>query len=414
MKSSPIVGHQGQLTLWRAQRQNRFVLAGAGRRFGKTFYSKEKLLQSTENRRHLYWYVAPTRAQAKDLMWEELKDGFRHYGWKFSKSESDLSITRIRTQTRIVLKSAERPDRLRGKGLNGVVCDEYADFLKEVWTECLRPALSDKRGWGLFMGTPKGFNHFYELFQDAKTREGWAALHFKTSDSPFFQTPEGIKELQDARRDLDERTFRQEYEASFENFAGRIIYAFDRTIHHTDYDYDPNLPIYIGQDFNRNPMAGVLFQKVSGKLIAFNEMVIPTSSTDEVCLAVKQKYPNWTNTGVIVRPDSTGNRTYSATTKSDHQIMKEHGFQVDALPKNPNKVDRWQATNRAFERGMVLVNTKKCKVFTRELETICYKEGACEPHLTSAIEGHTFDGGQYCIYKEFPIIVQQPIRIQHY
>jgi hypothetical protein len=411
---SPIQNHPGQLQIWKSKK--RFNVTVAGRRFGKTTLGKEKLAKYSQVRRGLFWYIGPTRGQAKDLMWEELKDTFRYYGWKFSKNEQDLTLTRTLTQCRIAVKSADKEDRLRGKGLNGVILDEFQDMKKKVWTECVRPALSDKRGWADFIGTPKGFNHFYDLYQAARKNSDWGAFSFKTIDSPLFQTPEGRAEIEAAKRDLDERTFRQEYEASFETFSGRICYAFDRVIHHSPITYDPNLAIIVGQDFNRNPMAGVLFQKVGGRLIAIDEMVINTSSTDEICRIIKEKYPNWIRHGVIFHPDATGSRRTSNSSKSDHQIIKDHGFIVQVGTKNPNRVDRWASCNRSLEKDQVLINTERCPKLVNELEKLSYKEGTCEPDISNkeGQQGHVFDGFGYAVFYHFPVVKPGKARVQYY
>lgn len=402
MKTSPIETHPIQRKIWFDK--NRFKLWCAGRRTGKTTYAKEKLASSSDISRGLFWYIGPTRGHAKELLWEELKFTYRYYGFKYTKNEVDLTITRLRTQSRVSLKGGEKIDRLRGKGLNGALFDEFADINFKAWTECIRPALSDKRGWCDFLGTPKGFNHFYKMFNEAKTKDNWSAYQSRTIDSPIFQTPEGKQELLEAMADLDERTYRQEYEASFETWGGRICYAFDRARHNTDIDYDPNLAIYIGQDFNRTPMSSCLFQLVAGKMIQFGELFLMTSSTDEVCRVIKDKFPQAIFKGIIMRPDATGKRKTSNASRSDFEIIKEHGFNIDVGNSNPSRLDRWTACNRGFEKDQVLINVKNCPKTVDDLESIVYKEGTCEPDIKDPLKGHLFDAFGYNVYKQFPVI----------
>jgi len=378
-----------------------------GRRFGKTWYIKERLSFLSQNPKKLYWYIAPTYGMARDLLWDDLKAYWDKLKWGYKKDEQRLMLTRLRTGTVIQLKSAEKERSLLGKGLNGVFFDEFSDIKPNIWYQSVRPALSDKLGFAEFFGTPRGHNHFYQLFNDAKTKDNWSYHQFMTIDSPYFQTPQGLAEIEEAKRDLDPRTFRQEYEASFETFGGRIVYAFDRAQHDTDYHYDPNLPIYIGQDFNRNPMSGVLFQKVAGKMIAFEEMVIPTSSTQEVCDIIRQKYPQAIYRGVIFRPDASGARRTSNSSRSDHQIIKDNGYTVETKLSNPRRIDRWAACNRALEQGLCLINTKKCPKLVKELESVVYKEGTCEPDIKDALTGHVFDAFGYNLHYEYPIIKTQ-------
>ena len=395
---NPISNHIGQKEVW--YDFNRFKVVISGRRWGKTLLAREKLVQSSTYKSGNFWYIAPTRGHAKDLLWEDLKNRFDQLKWKYKKDETELSIKRLRTNTKITLKSAETYDRLRGKGLNGVIFDEVADIEKKAWTEAVRPALSDKLGWAMFLGTPKGMNWVYDLAMAAKSKKNWALYEFKTIDSPFFQTPEGQQEIEDARLDLDEITFRQEYEASFENFSGRVCYAFDRRTNHSDYKYDNATGIIVGMDFNVLPMSACLFQRVSGKLIQFGELAINTSNTDEMCREIYRQFPN---NNIIVRPDASGKNRYTSASRSDFEIIRSHGYNIEVDLTNPKRVDRWASQNRAYEKQLAMINTIKCPKTTKDLETLCYKEGTCEPDLKGILHGHLFDANGYAIFKEFPI-----------
>jgi len=409
---SLIYNHAPQRVIWHDPA--RFKVASCGRRFGKTTYAKEKLCFHTRKRNSLYWYVAPTRDQAKDLMWDDIKQRFEQLGWAYKKDEMSLTIKRISTGSVIRLRSAEKWDRLRGKGLDGVIFDEMADINYKAWTNAVRPALSDKRGWADFIGSPKGHNHFYEMYNDAKSKANWASFQYTTLDSPFFQTPEGRQEIEEARLDLDERTFRQEYMASFETFGGRVCHSFDRSQNCTDYEYDDTNKVYVGMDFNRTPMSACLFQNVSGKSIQFMELSVNTSSTDEICNIIKEKYPKWSSHGIAVRPDATGKRRTSNASRSDFEIIKSHGFGIEVGTSNPARIDRWQACNKAFEQDLVLINPKNCPKTVKELETICYKEGTCEPNIKDPLVGHLFDAFGYNVYQEYPIIKTRKARVSYY
>ena len=396
---NPISNHKGQLEIW--SDPSRFKVAVCGRRWGKTVLMREQLLSYSEIPRSTNVYVAPTRFQAKDVMWTQLKESVMQNRWSVKINEAELKITRSNKAT-IELKSAEKPGRLRGRGISFIALDEYAEYRSdEIWREVVRPALSDTRGKALFAMTPKGYNHAYDLYNSAKVEGNWSAYTFKTLDSPFFQTPEGRAEIEEAKRNLSERDFRQEYEACFENFAGRIYYSFDRKLQNTDYRYDPSLPVIVGQDFNRSPMSSCLFQKVSGKLIQFGEIFLNASNTEEVCRVVKQKFGS---NPVTFRPDATGSRRTSNSGYSDHEIIRSHGFKVEAAPANPKRVDRWAAVNRALEKQWVLVNCKECPKTVKDLEVLSYKEGTCEPMLNDPMVGHLADAFGYAVHKEFPIM----------
>lgn len=378
---------------------SRFKVAVCGRRFGKTFWLAETLLHASDKRDSLNIYIAPTRSQAKDIMWQKIKERVDELGWDAKTNESELSIARANGSI-IQLKSAEKPGRLRGLGIDLVAMDEYAEYRsKEIWTQVVRPALSDKQGKAIFAMTPKGFNHGYDIFNEAKTQPNWAAFSYRTIDSPIFQTPEGKAEIEEARRNLTERDFKQEYEASFENFAGRIYYAFDRKTCHSDATFNKDLPYIVGQDFNRSPMSSTIHQKFGSEFVQVDEIFLTVSDTPEVCRVIKERFgPNG-----IFRPDSTGAKHTSNSSFSDHEIIRSHGFGIQARPSNPARVDRWAAVNRAFEKGLSKINVNKCPRTVKDLEVICYKEGACEPMLTDPMLGHLGDAHGYAIYIEFPI-----------
>lgn len=376
----------------------------AGRRWGKTVYLRERLLANSERAGSTNIYVAPTRIQAKDIMWTQLKQRISDLRWTAIINESELKITRSNGST-IELKSAEKPGRMRGRGIDYVVMDEFSEFryFDEVWNQVVRPALSDKRGYADFTGTPKGFNHGWDLYNQAKSESDWSNYTFKTIDSPFFQTEEGRKEIDDARKNLSEKDFRQEYEASFENFSGRIYHTFDRTYCISDAEYNPDLPLIVGQDFNRSPMSSCIFQKMNGVLHQIDEIFLTVSDTPEVCRVVGQRYKT-SPSNIIFRPDATGSRRTSNSSQSDHEIIKSFGYRVEVNASNPKRLDRWAAVNRAFEKELVRINVKRCPKTVKDLETLCYKEGTCEPMLNDPLLGHLSDAFGYAVCKEFPIM----------
>jgi len=398
MATSPITNHPAQLEIWRDPA--RFKVLVIGRRWGKTFLLREMMLKASETPRSDIVYIAPTRQQAKDVMWQALKDRASELGWKYWTNESELKVKR-RNKSTIQLVSAEKPGRLRGRGLSFAALDEYAEYrTAEIWNEVVRPALSDRRGQAVFAATPKGMNHLYELYQAGKVEQNWSSWSFTTLDSPFFQTPEGRAEIEEAKRNLSERDFKQEYEASFESFSGRIYHAFDRGKVHDDRGFDPNLPIIIGQDFNRSPMSSAIYQRHKDALVQIDELFLHYSNTEEVCRVIKDRYPGVSG---FFRPDATGSRKTSNSSRSDHEIIRSYGFLVQTGASNPKRVDRWAAVNRAFEKGLVKINTKKCTHTVKDLETLVYKEGTCEPDVRDPMAGHMADAVGYAVYKEFPI-----------
>ncbi len=151
----------------------RFRSVVAGRRFGKTFLSTGEILRfATLGKNKNVWYVAPTYGAAKEIAWDMLMDCLP-FEYIAKTNESALNV-RLINGSSISLKGAEKPNNLRGRALDFVVLDEFADMRPETWYEVIRPSLSDRLGHALFIGTPKGRNHFYDLWASGiNGLEGW-------------------------------------------------------------------------------------------------------------------------------------------------------------------------------------------------------------------------------------------------
>ncbi len=215
MASINVQLHKAQMEIFKSPA--RFKIAACGRRFGKSHLAAWTLLiKGLQSESKDIFYVAPTFQQAKDILWNVLKD----IGKDVIKSthENTATITLVNDR-KIYLKGSDRPDSLRGVGLYYVVMDEYAFMKPEVWELIIRPTLADVKGEALFIGTPEGRNHFYELYKLALEDEDWEAFSFNSSDNPLLDP----KEIEVARRTMSSQAFRQEFEASFESFSGGIF-----------------------------------------------------------------------------------------------------------------------------------------------------------------------------------------------
>ena len=190
----------------------RFKVVAAGRRCGKSRLAAITLfLRALDDGPGQVYYVAPTQGQARDIMWDTLLE--MGHSFIASKHINNLQIELI-NGAKISLKGADRPETMRGVALKYVVLDEYADMKPEVFEQILRPALSDYKGDGLFIGTPMGRNHFYDLVTLATLGEldDYKAWHFTSADNPLLDPAE----IEIARKTLSSFAFRQEFEASFE------------------------------------------------------------------------------------------------------------------------------------------------------------------------------------------------------
>lgn len=317
-----------------------------------------------------------------------------------SRNETDLSLTLINGSI-ISLRGADNYDSLRGVGLDALVLDEYADMAAEVWTEVLRPALSDKLGSALFIGTPAGFNHLYDLWIEADSKPDWKAWQFTTADGGNVP-PE---ELEAARLDLDERTYNQEYLASFESLTGRVYYEFDRHLNVSADLIDTGAELLVGMDFNIAPMSAVIGVKAgSDQLHILDEIVIMNGNTELMCDAINQRYPN---RRVLVYPDPSGRarKTSSPVGQTDFSILAAHGFRVLSPPSAPLVVDRNNEVNAMFKNARGerrLFVHPRCKTLIKCLDGLTYKEDTSQPDKTLGLD-HLPDALGYLVHYEFPI-----------
>jgi predicted phage terminase large subunit-like protein len=209
--------HEKQLEVFNDN--TRFKVVAAGRRFGKSRLAAWTLLiEALKSKTKDVFYIAPTYQQAKDIMWAMLKELGNEV---IIAAHENTSVLTLRNGRKIYLKGADRPDTLRGVGLAYVVIDEYADIKPNVWEQIVRPALADVQGGALFIGTPKGRNHFYEMFKlgEAGKNPEWTSFHFTSYDNPLIPA----SEIEAAKESMSSFAFRQEFLSSFEA-ASRDIF----------------------------------------------------------------------------------------------------------------------------------------------------------------------------------------------
>ena len=190
--------------------ESRFRVVVAGRRFGKTKLSMLAMLAWATHKMQKIWYVAPTYRMAKQIMWNDLKTNVP-LQWISKIRENELSME-FRNGSVISLRGADKPDSLRGVSLDFLVLDEFQDISPDTWTTVLRPTLADRKGHALFIGTPKGYNGLYKLYKVGQNpakqmKKEWHSWQFPTITSPFIPAAE----IEAARRDMDEKMFRQEF-----------------------------------------------------------------------------------------------------------------------------------------------------------------------------------------------------------
>ena len=382
----------------------RFRVVVAGRRFGKTFLSIAELIDVAVPKEGSHcWYVAPTYKAAKEIAWDMLIARIPPE-WIRKSNETALTLTLINGST-IALKGAEKPDNLRGRSLDFVVMDEFADMRPEAWYEVIRPSLSDRQGSALFIGTPKGRNHFYDLWtQGADGNPDWHSFQYTTIDGGQV-APE---EIEAAKRDLDERTFNQEYNAQFVNYSGIIYYNFSRE-ESVNRSADDGSMLHIGMDFNLDPMSAVVAIRDGSTLQIIDEIVIYGSNTDEIVDEIKTRFPS---RQICVYPDPAARqRKTSAGGRTDLSILQNAGFAVKVRDKHSAIRDRINSVNarlKSADGQRHLVIDPRCKQVIKSLERQTYKEGTSQPDKDSGFD-HMNDALGYLIDFLYPIKRQYDI-----
>ena len=219
----PYKPREHQLKVHELLEGKRFAVVVAHRRFGKTVAALNHLIRKAvlnEKETPRYAYIAPTYGQAKRVAWDYLVKYTTPLGGTNNISELRVDFWGRRIQ----LYGSDNPDSLRGQYFDGVIIDEVGDQNPKIWTDIVRPALTDRKGWCLFIGTPKGHNHFKELRDRAEKEEGWGLLEFKASETGVVDEVE----LKAARNEMGEDKYRQEFECSFDaavegSYYGQIL-----------------------------------------------------------------------------------------------------------------------------------------------------------------------------------------------
>jgi phage terminase large subunit len=219
----PYKPREHQLKVHELLEGKRFAVVVAHRRFGKTVAALNHLIREAvlnEKETPRYAYIAPTYGQAKRVAWDYLVKYTTPLGGTNNISELRVDFWGRRIQ----LYGSDNPDSLRGQYFDGVIIDEVGDQNPKIWTDIVRPALTDRKGWCLFIGTPKGHNHFKELRDRAANEDGWGLLEFKASETGVVDEVE----LKAARNEMGEDKYRQEFECSFDaavegSYYGQIL-----------------------------------------------------------------------------------------------------------------------------------------------------------------------------------------------
>lgn len=410
--------------------RKRFDVIPAGRRSGKTYEARWRLIAGTIARggpHHgcltpppgvkdpTFVYAAPTYAQAKRIVWNSFKEDIP--SWAISKlSESELTIQFI-TGARLMVVGMDRPERVEGIAIDGVVLDEFADMNPLAWTSSIRPALSTigrPPGWALFIGRPRGKNHFYKVFQESQRNSKWGCYYPWPSWAIMSE-----EEIADARKELDELSFRQEYGGEFVESANKAYHCFSDEHNCIPLEYQPDRPLLIGLDYNVNPGVAVICQDqdlvvevtkcascgfealmksgdhcpacrqpapheygvgVIGEVFRWNV----ESNTKLVCQEIVETWGDIHRGQVICYGDATGGARRTSSDRSDWQIVQDSlvirwpDLELDISRANPNVRDRIVMMNSKFRSASgstkIFIDKAKCPNLFDDLEATTLKQ----------------------------------------
>jgi hypothetical protein len=379
----------------------RFRVLITGRRFGKTFLALNELAKFSRYPKKKVWYIAPTFRMCKDIMLDPLVEKMTKHKWISKVNYSDLTIT-LKNKSLIQLRSSDNFNSLRGVGLDFICIDEFSDVDERAWFEVLRPTLSDKsrEGSALFLGTPRGFGNWsFNLYKRQDNDKNWKSFQFTTLDGGQVSQ----SEIDQAKNDLDDRTFRQEYMASFEKYSGQIYYNFDREQNIIE-KYTPTTnSIHIGIDFNIDPVSAVISEVQQDDLYVYDEIVIYSSNTDELVEEINNRY---SGKNIFVYPDpASKQRKTSAGGRTDLSILKNAGYNVRVRNAHPLIRDRINAVNTKLKNAKgvrTLFIANNCKNVIKSIERQIYKEGTSLPDKENNYD-HMNDALGYLVEFLYPI-----------
>ena len=351
------------------------------------------------------WYVAPTFKMAKEIVWGTLKEMLNKFNWIEDINETTMTITIRKTNSTISLKGADNYDSLRGTGLDFLILDEFADIDKRTWFEVLRASISDRLGHVLFCGTPKGYGNWsYEMYLKGKQDDDWESYQYTTIQGGMVTK----EEIEQAKQDIDIRTFRQEFEGTFENYAGAVYYNFhpvDNVIKPKEIDWSK--PLHLGIDFNVDPMSACVAQIEKEKVYFIDEIVIYGSNTDELVQEIRDRYGS--KAQIICYPDpASRQRKTSAGGRTDLSILQNAGFKVKVKHKHPAIRDRVNAVNSRLKDSNGVRHifvSQSCKTLIKGLQRQIYKENTNIPDKEDGFD-HMNDALGYMIDYLKPLTTQ--------
>jgi hypothetical protein len=405
----PLRFHQAQHDLWNCKAQ--FIAAVAGRGSGKTELARRKTVMSLAIKKEwpnpIYAYCLPTFAQAKRVAWKPLLNLIpKNWVKKNGINVSDMSIETVFGSTLYVV-GMDKPQRIEGLQVDGVVLDESSDQRPGTFDLSIIPMLIQRKGWCWRIGVPKrsgiGRSEFKAFFE--KGLENGSSFWWKSVDILSEEALEAIKES------MDQQDYLEQFEASWIDLGGTIYYAFNPKENVSDeVHYDPIHPIYVGMDFNVDPMSWCLGHFINRTFRVFDEIFIRNANTESTLRSLASKYENH-SAGWKLFGDASSRQRKTVTTRTDYVIIKNFTALLNKMvyfpQKNPPLKSRFTCVNANLcnakgERRIVI--HPRCKHLINDLNSMAYKEGTTEPEDYRGTDiGHMSDALGYIMVRISPI-----------
>lgn len=396
----------------------RFKIVPAGRRSGKTERAKRFIIKQAMKIPGVYFLAAPTRDQVKQIYWEDIKLMSFCYLFPRPPAESELTIY-FPNGSLIKLIGLDKPQRIEGILWTGGIIDEIADVKGDAWALNISPALDtynptnpDYRAWCWLIGVPEGLNHYYDLAEYAKTANNpnWKLYTWHSSEI----LPADM--IEEKRRTMSAKQFRQEYEASFEGATGRIYEDYG-THNLTNELIQPHEQLLWMHDFNFTPLSstiGVRRGTTHNDLYLLDEIILTSAISRQSALEFIEKFKDHKNRKMILYGDPAGKAGEKHGHNSDYNemenLLRANGWEVErrvsaaapAIKDRQNSVRAKQLT--AAGGTSLFVNPAKCPYVHKGFSTVQFKEGSTfqeeetqYQHITTAVG--------YCVAYEWPITI---------
>jgi Phage terminase large subunit len=334
-------------------------------------------------------YIAPTYQQARDIAWQDLKRNAQNIATNINESRLEITVRTIKGgSSQMYLRGWEAVDSLRGNRFDFLVLDEVASY-RGFWTgwhEVLRPTLTDTKGQALFIGTPKGFNHFYDLYNIVD--DDYRSFHFTSYDNPFIPSDE----IDKAKKEVTEDRFAQEYLADFRKTSGLVYPEFDRTRHVTDAEPTQVTDTMAGIDWGYTNPASSHRIRVDGDRHYWidDEFYKTGQTTDQIIEAVKLKKPT---------------KVYPDPAEPDRiEMARRAGLNVREVSKD---IEAGIDTVRELLKQNRIHVHPSCVNLISEFETYRYPEKKSdqnEKETPIKENDHALDEIRYVLHNQEPIV----------